>query len=231
MISLLDAALKGRGVYSVSEAARYAKMPVATVRSWFFPSPGRHGMRRGDIQEPERKALSFYDFVEALAVRALRVDHKVSLKAIRQAIEFAQQQYGVEHIFAREDHRTLLDPHGEMHIVLRGETNPIAISGKSSGQQSFQACVEMYMRDLKFSQDGLAELYTAFRFGEQSVIINPAFSFGEPVMKENGYPADVLWRAVIAEGSIERAAELYDASGASVEAAYRYCNGELGMAA
>lgn len=86
------------------------------------------------------------------------------------------------------------------------------------------------MRDLKFSKGGLAELYTAFRFEDQAVIMNPAFSFGEPVMKENGYPAHVLWRAVIAEGSVERAAELYEASVGSVEAAYRYCSGELGMA-
>jgi hypothetical protein len=50
-------------------------------------------------------------------------------------------------------------------------------------------------------------------------------------MEENGYPPDVLWRGVIAEGSFERAAEMYDVSVASVEAAYRYCHGELGMAA
>lgn len=231
MVSLLNAAMTGRGVYSISQAARYARMPVATVRSWFFPTEGRQGLRRGDIDSPDHKALSFYDFVEALAVRTLRVDQKVSLKTIRQAIDFAQTQYGKEHIFARESHRTLLDQRRQLHIILEGEEHPIAISGKEAGQQSFQTCVEMYMKDLQFNQDGLAELYTAFRFGDQAVIMNPAFSFGEPVMQDSGYPADVLWRAVIAEGSVERAAALYDASPASVEAAYRYCNGELGMAA
>jgi uncharacterized protein (DUF433 family) len=105
-----------------------------------------------------------------------------------------------------------------------------AISGTGAGQQSFTTGMEIYMRDLKLNQHGLAELYTAFRFGDQAIVMNPAFSFGEPVIRENGYPADVLWRAVIAEGSVERAAE-YDASPASVETAYRYCDGELGMAA
>ena len=231
MLRVVDAALNGHGVYSVSGAARYARMPASTIRQWFFPARGRKGVRGGDITDPQHQALSFFDFVEALAVRALRKDHGVSLKDIRTAIDFAQQQYGVQHIFAREDHRTLLDESGQLHIVLAGERDPIKISGKNLGQQSFQTCVELYMRDLQFRGDGLAQWYTAFRYQEESVIMNPAYHFGEPSMKQSGYPAEILWRAAIAEGGIEQAAEIYNTSVVSLEAAYRYCHGELGQAA
>jgi uncharacterized protein (DUF433 family) len=188
-------------------------------------------MRLGDIDSGDEKALSFLDFVETLAVRSFRIDYGVTLGAIRQAMEFSEEQFGIRHIFARQDHRTLIDNHRQLHIILAGEKNPIAISGKGKGQISFQECIEGYMRDLRFDANGMADLYTAFRFESQKVIMRPTFHFGEPIMEENGYPPDVLWRGVIAEGSFERAAEMYDVSVASVEAAYRYCHGELGMAA
>jgi uncharacterized protein (DUF433 family) len=230
MISVLDAATQGVGLYSVTEAARYAKMPANTIRGWFFPSR-RKPMRRGDIESDEEKALSFLDFVEAIAVRSLRVDYRVSLNTIRKAIDFAQEQYQKDHIFAREDHTTLIDPKRQLHITFPGEKSPIKMGGKDAGQMTLETCVEGYMRDLKFNRQKIAAIYTAFEYGGQRVVMNPAFRFGEPVMEENGYPANVLWRGVIGEGGFARAAKLYGTSIESVEAAYRYCNGELQMAA
>lgn len=188
-------------------------------------------MRRGSIEESEHKVISFLDFVEALAVRSLRVDYNVSLTTIRNAIDFAQKQYSLDHIFARRDHRTQLDSKRQIHIIMKGEDNPISISGKDAGQVSMQECVEGYMQDLNFDSKGIADLYTAFQFQGQKVVMKPTFNFGGPVMAENGYPPSVLWRSVVTEGSFERAAELYDASLESVKAAYRYCNGELGLVA
>jgi len=232
MISLIDAVTSGTGVYTIPEAARYAKMPVATIRSWFFPHDKRKPMRRGSIDDAELKVISFLDFVEALAVRSLRVDYNVSLAAIRNAIEFAHKEYRIDHIFARRDHRTRLDlKKKQLHIVMAGEKNPISLSAKDAGQLSFHECVEGYMQDLNFNPEGIADLYTAFRFDGQEVVMKPTFNFGGPVMAENGYPPAVLWRSVVTEGSFERAADLYDASIESVRAAYRYCNGELGLVA
>ena len=81
------------------------------------------------------------------------------------------------------------------------------MGGKGAGQMTLAACVEGYMSDLKFDQKKIARIYTAFRYQDQSVVMNPNFRFGEPIVEENGYPADVLWRGVISEGSFERAAD------------------------
>ena len=232
MISLMNAITSGIGIYTIPEAARYARMPAATIRSWFFPHDKRKPMRRGSIDDTERKVISFLDFVEVLAVRSLRVDYNVSLSTIRNAIDFAQRQYDVDHIFARRDHKTKLDLNKrQLHIVMEGEKDPISLSDVDAGQVSFQECVEGYMQDLDFDSDGIADHYTAFRFEGQAVVMKPAFNFGGPVMAENGYPPAILWRSVVTEGSFQRAADLYDASVESVRAAYRYCNGELGLVA
>jgi uncharacterized protein (DUF433 family) len=231
VISLLDAAIQGHGLYSIAEAARYARVPTATIRNWFFPSKSRPAMQRGEIDSAEEKALTFLDFVELLAVRSLRVDYQVSLSTIRQAIEFAQKEFEVQHVFAHADHKTFIDPKKKLHITISGNPNPMKMGGKGAGQLFFQQCIEGFMKDLAFNEDKMASLYTTAQYGDQRIIMNPAFRFGEPIMEENGYPADVLWRGVIAEGSFERAATLYDASVPSVQAAYRYCNEGLAMAA
>jgi len=230
MISLLDAATSGIGVYSLSEAARYAKMHPITLSNWFFGRGTRPPMRQGQIQPEEQKAISFLDFVEALAVRSLRVDHKVSFQKIREAIENANRM-GIEFPFARQGHKTFLVG-SDIHIVKDGDDpNPVQITGKHTWQKSFITCIEGYMKDLEFDENGLARMYTAMTYKDQSVVLNPKLQFGTPIVLEYGITAETLWRAAVAEGSYKRAAELYEVSEEAVEAAYRYFNGELGMAA
>ena len=87
------------------------------------------------------------------------------------------------------------------------------------------------MKELDFDEAGLAKLYTAYTHNGQDIVMNPFVHFGEPILKDNGYTAQTLYRAAIAEGGIEKAANIYEVSTASVEAAYRYFNQELGAAA
>ena len=91
-------------------------------------------------------------------------------------------------------------------------------------------CIQEYIRDLVFDEKGVARLYHAFEFNGQKVVLNPKIHFGEPVIQENGYTTETLYRAAVAEGSIQRAAMLYKATEQAVETAYRYHH-ELGIAA
>ena len=231
MISLLDAATRGIGVYSISEASRYAKMHQATLRNWFYGTATRDPLHRSGIQSDDFKAVTFLDFVEAVAIRSLRVDYRVSFQKIREALKNAKDQFDIDHPFAHKDHRTTLIGN-DLHIFLsEDKENPVQLTGKGVGQKSLKSCIESYMQDLSFDENGLANLYHAYEFKGQRVVLNPKIHFGTPVLEENGYTAETLYRAVLAEGSIERAAELYEVTPSSVEAAYRYYNSELGLAA
>lgn len=231
MITFLDAATKGSGVYTAAEAARYAKIPIATLNAWFFGTQKRQPLRRGAIHDDGAKAVTFVEFVEALAIRALRIDHKISLQKIREAITTAKNEYGIDHPFAHKDHKTVLI-NQDLHIFLgSNEENPIGLTGKDRGQKSLKPCIEAYMMDLEFDENGLASIYTAYTHNNTHVVLNPARQFGQPVVAENGYSAETLWRAAVTEGGFERAADIYEVTPEAVEAAYRYCNSELGMAA
>jgi uncharacterized protein (DUF433 family) len=230
MISLLDAA-KETGIYSIPEAARYAKMHQSSLRNWFAGGVNRPPLRPSEIDSPDFKAISFLDLIEAVAIRSFRVDYNISFQKIREAIKNAKEKYGIEHPFAHERHKTVVVGR-DLHIFLPEDAvNPVQLTGKMTGQKSMKPCIEAYMKDLEFDLHGMARLYTAFRYRNQEVILNPKFHFGEPAIRENGHTAQTLYQAAIAEGSFERAAELYEVSVDAVDAAYRYCNAELGLAA
>jgi hypothetical protein len=184
-----------------------------------------------EIESPDRKVLSFFELIEAVAIRSLRIDYCVSLQKIREALETANAKYGIQHLFARKEHKTVLIGR-DIHIFLEDDPeSPVQLTGKHKGQKSLKECIEMYMRDLDFDATGLAKIYTAFRFEKEEVILNPKVNFGEPTMRKSGYTAKTLYLAAVAEGSVARAAHLYDVSEVEVEAAYRYCSTELSLAA
>jgi uncharacterized protein (DUF433 family) len=230
MISLLDAA-KETGVYSIPEAARYAKMHKNSLRNWFAGGSDRTPLRATEIDSPDFKAITFLDLIEAVAIRSFRVDYNVSFQKIREAIKNAKEKYGIVHPFAHQRHKTVLVGN-DLHIFLPEDANnPVQLTGKGIGQKSMKPCIETYMTDLEFDLQGMAKLYTAFRYKNQEVILTPTFHFGEPAIRENGYTAETLYRAALAEGSFEQVALLYEVSVNAVDAAYRYCSSELGLAA
>jgi len=231
MIGLLDAAISGTGIYSIPEAARYAKMKPSSLRNWFAGGTDRAPIRESVIDSPDFKAITFLDLVEAVAIRTFRADHNVSFQRIRQAIITAKEKYGIDNPFAHEHHKTVLVGH-DLHIRFGDDVNALVqISGKNIGQKTFRTCIEAYMKDLKFDANGIANLYTPYAYRNQEIIMTPRMHFGEPVVYENGYTAKTLYKAAIAEGSIERAAHIYDVTPESVEAAYRYFSQELALAA
>ena len=228
MVTTLQAATHGLGVYSVAEAARYARMPAATLSRWFFGTNLTEPMSRSAIGDDSTRRISFTDFVEALAIRSLRTDYGVPLPKIKEAIRNAHDHYKIEQPFARQDHRTVLIGR-DLHIFLKEDAeNPVGLTGRDFGQKSMKPCIEEYMKDLVYDADGLAVLYRAFTFGDQEIVLNPKARFGAPSVAGSGYSAETLWRAAVTEGSVEQAAELYEVPVAAVEAAYRYWNQEIG---
>jgi uncharacterized protein (DUF433 family) len=231
-MNIVEAATQGVGIYSIPEAARYARMHANTLRHWFaLPSADRNALHESEIDSQDLRAISFVDFVEVLAVRSLRVNYGMSLQRIRSALREAKERYNIPHLFAHREHKTVLIDK-DLHILFKDDpASPVQITGHLKGQKSFRECIEVYMRDLDFDEKGIAKIYQAYRFGDQDIVLNPKVHFGEPILRSSGYTAHTLYRAALTEGSIERAARLYEVPPEAVETAYRYWNSELGLAA
>src|ERR1043165_3166746 len=77
--------------YTLAEAARYVRLPVATLRSWVlgreYPKADGRGQFPPLIRPGSREPawLSFSNLIEAHVLRSLRTEQGVPVKALRDA--------------------------------------------------------------------------------------------------------------------------------------------------
>ena len=207
-----------QGIFTAAEVALFAKLHRSTVQRWFFSN--HMGKAVITPSGPDGRTLSFLDLVQAMAVRAIRREEKVPLPKIREAVHRAEVDYGLTHIFARL-HQTVLFM-GEIFVYPEGQEAPVQITGKRPHQLAIRHLVEPYQRDLAFDASGLAKFFTAFRFADQAVVIDPAIRFGEPFVQSCGYSARTLYEAVLSEGGVQQAATAFAVAEAAVDVAFRY---------
>lgn len=208
----------GTGAYSVNEIAWLARMHPATARRWFFGTNMGRPIVSGRSKE---RYLGFLDYIQALAVRNLRVNHAIPLSNIREAISYAKDEFGMDHPFARQ-HETYLDGRS---IVIQpaGTINPVVASGKSKGQQLIKKIAESYLSFIEFEQDsGIAKRYLAYQLKDRRIWIDPEINFGQPYLETVGISAARLADAVLEEGDFESAAQAFGVQIDDVTAAYRF---------
>lgn len=220
MISVLDSAEKGWGLYSFPEVARYLDVPLKTLRSWFYPRRGKDALLKGQIVKTTEEGawLNFHDFIQAYAVKALR-DAGVNPRHIREAIAEAKEKYGLPYPLSMRGHVVYADK--RVHVLPPGETNPAELTGKVKGQKSFMSIVEKYIERIEFDQKGMANLFVVFEKDfannvHKRVIMEPHINFGEPTVDGTGYRASTLRDALEAEGSYDSVVRFYEVDEADI---------------
>jgi hypothetical protein len=98
--------------YTFGEAARYARLPAATLRSWVlgrqYPKADGSGQFPPLIRPASRRPplLSFSNLIEAHVLRSLRTEHGVSVKGLRSALAYAERTLGIDRLLLRPELRT-----------------------------------------------------------------------------------------------------------------------------
>jgi len=190
------------GVFGISDVARYADVPISTVRSWFR---GRaDGLRRGQLLDSDygivcdRYVVSFLDLIDALVAGRFR-GLGVSMPTVRRAQSVLQQQLGQEHPFCLN--RFLTDG---KRIILR-ELDKIGcedLRDAVNGQRWFERFKEvLHHVDYDTATSGLAHRWRI----KKGVVIDPKLSRGRPVVEGTGVTTFVLSNAFDAN---DRDAEL-----------------------
>ena len=101
--------VRNQAAYPLTEAARYLRLPPATLRAWTLGRPYPTTQGPGHFRPIVRPAssrpplLSFWNLIEAHVLRALRTDHGFSVKALRKAVDYAERELGVEHLLLRQE--------------------------------------------------------------------------------------------------------------------------------
>lgn len=212
----------GLGMYSPAEAAMYARITTRTMGRWVHGDRSGAAALRAQVAGDDERTVTFLDFVQSLAIRAILSrrpeDGRVSLQKIRQAVEQAAA-HGVDYPFARQHATYLFDD--EVHIDVPG-SGLYQASGRGRGQQVARPIVETYLLDLTFAPDGLANQYLAHESRGVRIVMRPGYHFGEPFVESRGVTAWTLWDAVHSEGGVEPAAKAYGVTPDEVLVAFGY---------
>ncbi len=215
--------LRNQPAYALAEAARYLKLPAATLRSWVAgrPYPKAEGMGRFQpLIHPPRKQpsmLSFWNLIEAHVLRSLRTDHGVSIRALRQALSYAERKLDIQRLLLRRELRTdagrvFLDRYGEL------------IELSASGQLAMRQLLEEHLKRVEWDAWRFpVRLYPFPSVGatsaEKPIVIDPKIAFGRPVVIRAGVSTAAIAERIDARETVEELAADYGLSATEIEQA------------
>lgn len=215
--------LRNRPAYALAEAARYLKLPAATLRSWVAgrPYPKAAGIARFEplIHPPASlpPILSFWNLIEAHVLRSLRMDHGVSLKAVRQALTYAERKLNIRRLLLRKELRTdagkvFLDRYGEL------------IDLSASGQLAMRHLLEEHLKRVEWDERLFPiRLYPFLSIdgavSDKPIAIDPKIAFGRPVVIRAGVSTAAIAERIDANETVEDLAADYGLTPAEIEQA------------
>lgn len=218
-----DKDLRDQPAYGMAEAARYLKLPAATLHSWVAGRSYPTGEGRGSfaplIHPPVRRppALTFWNLIEAHVLRSLRLGHSVSIKDVRTALDYAQRKLKIQRLLLRRDLQTgagmlFLERYGELVNLSR------------SGQLVIRQALERHLKRVEWDEWQFpVRLYPFLPDEEHSdrkpIAIDPKIAFGRPVVVRAGVSTAAIADRLDAAESAEEIAEDYDLTVEEVEQA------------
>jgi uncharacterized protein (DUF433 family) len=213
--------------YTIPEAAHYLCIPVATLRAWVLGQRGKHNFKQViDLSFPESRLLSFFNLAEAHVLRSLRTVHFVKLPLIRKALRFVKREFGWERPLIQQKFKT-----DGVHLFVEKLGKLVVAS--EEGQQVIRE-VMTHLDRLEWDGSLAARLYPFTRSNPEnapkSVIIDPRFSFGRPVLKDARITTAIIAERYKAGESVQSLADDYGCSHLDVEEGIR-CELRLGTAA
>jgi uncharacterized protein (DUF433 family) len=212
--------------YSVAEAARYVKLAPATLRSWVvgrsYPRRGGQGFFQPLIEpaDPDHRLLSFWNLVEAYVLKALRMEHGVSIKAVRTAIDTAEQELGTTRLLLRPELRT---DAGDLLVEKYGEL----VNLSRSGQLAMKKVLESHLKRVEWDRDQFPiRLYPPVwheaGVSQGPIAIDPEVAFGRPMVTAAGVTTAAIADRVDAGESVQEIAGDYGLDPAVIEEAVVY---------
>lgn len=209
--------------YSVSEAARYLCMPAQTISAWVRGTTYTH---RGEshafkpvipLSDTAVNLLTFFNLAEVHVLRALRTTHMVQLQAIRKALQFVQERYGWQRPLLTRKFKT---DGVALFVEALGKVVDV-----TPGGQTVMEDVIAHLDRIEWEGDLASRLYpftrTEWHGAPRSVLIDPRYSFGRPILSRARVCTSVIAERYKAGDSVEDLADDYGCNRLEIEEGMR----------
>jgi uncharacterized protein (DUF433 family) len=220
--------LIGVGVYTVAQAARLVRLPVATVDLVVGPEPdNKTPLRAYPVAVAELdlgfgdKIVTFRGLMELWVAARLR-EAGITWPMIRfaacQAARILNTRYPLsEGRFRTEGNRVFLS-------LGKAKHRPKTVINLLSRQQEFEDVIERSLGPDIAVRDRNGLIQRLFPLGLKcNVVLDPGQRFGEPTDPDSGVPTASLAEAYHAEnGNVAAAAQWFDTSKKAVRDAIRF---------
>jgi uncharacterized protein (DUF433 family) len=203
--------------YTPALVAHHLRLPIGNVRYW---SLGRdHHKPVILIADPAARLLSFRNLIEIHVLSAVTRKYGVKLPAVRKAVEYLREQFGMTNPLSDEVMKT----DGTSLFVERfGEL----INASKSGQVAIESLMRAHLRRVQRDESGLpVRLFPFTRAkpeGPESVMIDPRIQFGRPCITGTGVPTKIVADRFNAGESPDSLAEDFGRPRSDIEEAIRY---------
>jgi uncharacterized protein (DUF433 family) len=153
-------------------------------------------------------------------LRALRTEHGVSVKALRNALAYAQETLGIDRLLLSpelraEAGRIFLDRYGEL------------IELSASGQLAMRWIFEDHLKRVEWDSSNFPTRLYPFLFAdtpseERLIVIDPRISFGRPVLVRRGVSTSAVAERIDAGETVDDIAADYDLEPSEIKQAALY---------
>ena len=211
--------------YTLAEAARYLRLPSATLRAWVlgrqYPTANGGAHFHPLIRPASRQPLflSFSNLIQAHVLRSLRTEHGVSVKELRSALKYAERELSLDGLLLRPELRANA---GKLFVDRYGALIELSASGQLAMRHMFHE----HLKRVEWNSDHPMRFYP-FLWAEapreeRPIVIDPRLAFGRPVVARQKISTSAIAERVDAGESVEDLAADYDLVPSEIEQAVLY---------
>lgn len=210
--------------YSPTEAARYIRIPVSTVRSWlkgyWYRTKSGSRLFRHVVEPAHPTYLSFQNLVELFILHSIRRIHDVSLNKVRVAVQYLKDNFKKDHPFWDYD---LLTDKTDLFIKRMNEYLNISQEGQWEIKEELKKC----MTRIEKGKSGLPERLFPYVKSDtpdigKTIQIDPMIQFGRPCIAGTGIPTEIVFDRFRAGENVKILAFDYDCKKNQIQYAIDY---------
>lgn len=211
------------GIYSIDETSALIGASTRQVRGWLSGCGGDRppALVTNDLGIADhRLSISFFNLIELNFV-AFFVRAGIRMAVIRGIMSEVRETLSTPHPFA---HEIVFQTDGKKIVARIADKRGVKriYDLRSKNYEMHDIILRSLKADIVYDATGMARAWYPRKRIAPHVIVNPRFSFGEPVLTSRLVPTHAVVSAVKAEGGVEEAAEIFDIPAKFVREALRF---------